>query len=260
MRISLLSLALLLLWPQDEYTLLKKVQQQADFFTTDQLENSFLVKQYQLFKYQPDGTLQCTFSNLTYGNISFVDALNPHKILVFYKDFSRIVFLDNTLTENWRAIDLQEMGLEQASAVCSSYDNGLWIFDQVNFELFRYDQDLQMTQDVKNVQQLTREVIQANFMMESGDWLFINDPEKGIFVFDLFGTFFKKIPITGLNNFQVFGETIYYFKDGQLKSYDIKKLEDKTVSLPVKDCRMVRMEKDRLMVLKDKEFWIYRVK
>lgn len=242
------------------YVLIKKVKVEAEFFTTDKLGNSFVVKGHEMFKYQPNASLQYRFSNLSYGDITFVDASNPLKILVFYKDFSRIVFLDNTLSENQSPITLQDIGLEQSSIVCSSYDNGLWIYDPVNFGLYRFDQELQIQQEIKNVHQLTRETIQPNFMVEAGDWLYLNDPEKGIFVFDLFGTFFKQVPIKGLTAFQVFGEEIYYYQHDQLNSYHVRKMSENKYSLPASGCKAVRSEKDRLMLLKDKELFIYEVK
>lgn len=256
--IALLLSALLVL-PND-YVLLKKVEKQADFFTTDNLGDSYLIKGHEVFKYLPDGNLQYTFSNLSYGNISFVDATNPLKILVFYRDFSRIVFLDNTLSESKLPITLQDMELEQASAVCTSFDNGLWVYDQVNFQLVRFDQDLRITQDVKNVNQLARETIQPDFMVEVGNWLYLNDPEKGVFVFDLFGTFFKKVPLVGLHNFQVFDEDIFYFDEGKLRSYHLRKMEEHEYILPEQDCIAARMEKERLMLLKSKALLIYKVK
>lgn len=255
-----LVLPLLLALFLSDYVLIKEVKVDADFFTTDDLGNSFVVKGHEMFKYQPDGSLQYRFSNLSYGSITFVDASNPLKILVFYKDFSRIVFLDNTLSENQSPISLRDMGLEQSSIVSSSYDNGLWVYDPVNFGLYRFDQELQMQQELKNVHLLTRETMQPNFMVEAGDWLYLNDPEKGVFVFDLFGTFFKQIPIKELKTFQVFGEEIYYYKNDKLNSYHIKKLEEKSYSLPEAGCKAVRSEKDRLMLLKDKSLSVYKVK
>ncbi len=243
-----------------DYVLIKKVKIEADFFTTDKLGNSYVVKAHEMFKYQPNANLEYQFSNLSYGNITFVDASNPLKILVFYKDFSRIVFLDNTLSENQSPITLQDMGLEQSSIVCSSYDNGLWLYDPVNFGLYRFDQELQMQLEIKNVNQLTREIIQPNFMVEAGEWIYLNDPEKGIFVFDLFGTFFKQVPIKGLFAFQVFGEEIYYYQHNQLNSYHIRKMAENSYSLPEHGCKAVRSEKDRLMLLKDKGLSIYQVK
>lgn len=260
MKYTLAAILLMFSFLFNDYVLVKKVNREADFFTTDDLGNSFLVKGHEMFRYLPNGELQYQFSNLSYGSISFVDATNPLKILVFYKDFSRIVFLDNTLSENQSPITLQSIGLEQSSIVCSSFDNGIWIYDPINFGLYRYNQEFQRVQDIKNVQQLTREVIQPNFMVEAGDWLYINDPEKGVFIFDLFGTFFKQVPIKELTAFQVFGEEIYYFKGEKLNSYHVRKLEENSYTLPEMGCKAVRSEKDRLMLLKDKGLSIYQVK
>ena len=63
MRILTIAFLFLLPFPQDSYKLLKKVEKQADFLTTDNLGNSYLSKRHELSKYLPNGDFQYTFSN-----------------------------------------------------------------------------------------------------------------------------------------------------------------------------------------------------
>jgi hypothetical protein len=59
--------------------------------------------------------------NKNLGDISFVDASNMLRILVFYKDFLQVVFLDNTLSANGETVSFDKIGFQQAQLVCSSH-------------------------------------------------------------------------------------------------------------------------------------------
>ena len=201
------------------------------YFTTDNLENVYTARKHELKKYKPDATLWQRFSDISLGDISFVDATNPLKLLLFYKDFSRIQFLDNMLAERSPVIQLQSLGYDQTVATCTSFDNGFWLFDQLNFELVRFNQELVITQDVKNLNQIVGYEFVPNFLTESNNWLYLNVPEKGILVLDIYGTYFKTIPIVGLNEFEVAADLIYYLEGGKPMAYNMKTLQTETLEL-----------------------------
>ena len=89
-----------------QYPLAVEVEAKADYFTSDNLGNAYLIKGHEIFKYLPNGKLFNRYSNLMLGNITSVDATNPLKLLLFYRDFSKIQFLDNQLAENRGVISL----------------------------------------------------------------------------------------------------------------------------------------------------------
>jgi hypothetical protein len=226
---------------------------------TDNLGNSFLLNKDQLTKYRENGTLFRTYSNKGLGTITSIDALNPLKIVVFYQDFSKVVFLDNTVTENGFPIQLQDREWEQTSLVCASYDNGIWLFDQVQFSLIRLNQQLQVTTQIKNLNQILNLALQPVFMMEHENYLYMSIPEIGIFQFDIFGTYIKTIPIKGLNKFQVFNNILYYSNTlGVLNAYSIKTLQESTIQLPISNYSDLRMEKSRLYLLHNDSLSVYK--
>ena len=71
----------------DQFSLVKTISIKTDFITTDNLGNCYAVRGNILEKYDYKGTLLKTYSNKQYGKISFVDATNPLKLLVFYNGF-----------------------------------------------------------------------------------------------------------------------------------------------------------------------------
>jgi len=214
-------------------------------FTTDNLGNVYTIRNHELKKFRPDGSLWLLFSNISLGNISFVDATNPLKILLFYKDFSRIQFLDNMLSERSPVIQLQQLGYDQTVATCTSYDNGFWIFDQLNFELVRFNQDLIQTQNVKNLNQILGYEFTPTFLTEHNNYLFMNIPNKGILVFDIYGTYIKTIPLPDLIDFQVYNDLIYYLKEGKPSVYNMKTLQTSVLDFP-ESLLSYRIEKESI--------------
>ncbi len=243
-----------------QYPLALEVPLKADYFTSDNLGNSYVIKGHEIFKYLPNGKLFNRYSNLMLGNITSVDATNPLKLLLFYRDFSKIQFLDNQLSENRGVISLQDLGLEQSTLACISFDNGFWVYDQISFSLIRFNQAFDKVQEARNINQNIGYVPQPSFLYESGDWVYLNNSETGILVFDIFGTYFKTIPLKGLKDFQIAGENLLYFKGGKLLSYNLKTLAEGEVQLPPDEIQMLRVEKEKLMILTKENLKIYEVK
>ena len=53
----------------------------------------------------------------------------------------------------------------------------------------------------------------------------MSDPNIGILIFDNFGQFIKLIPEKGVENFQLFGEYLFFTQDGKYFQYHIKRYE-----------------------------------
>jgi hypothetical protein len=98
--------------------------------------------------------------------------------------------------------------------------------------------------------------VMPNFMVDN--WLYVNDPEKGIFIFDIYGTYARTIPVKGLDFFQVISSKIYYVKNGQLLVYDTKSFSEEVIELPVKEFTDLRVNSSRLYVLNDKMLEVYK--
>ncbi|MBI4930686.1 MAG: hypothetical protein HY841_07990 [Bacteroidetes bacterium] len=244
----------------EKFKLLKSIPASFSSITTDNLGNSYLFNGTLVEKYDGDGNLLKNFSNKNLGNITSVDASNSLKVLLFYKSFQQILLLDNMFAPSGNSISLDALGYNQTSLVCSSHDNGFWIFSKQNSELIRFDQNLQKTQQTGNISQLTGMETNPDFVTEQYNKVFMNDSLKGILVFDIYGTYNKIIPIKGLHHFQISNDDIIYFKEGKLKSYNMKTLEDAEISLPEINIIDARTEKEKLYLLKQKSLDIYHVK
>ncbi|MGL4598546.1 MAG: hypothetical protein ACRCYO_13595 [Bacteroidia bacterium] len=200
--------------------------------TTDPLGNVYLAQNDELNKYDASGNLVRNYSDKTFGTISSIDATNPLRILVFNRDFARIAFLDNTLTANGDPVRLEMLGFANASLAASSHDNGLWIYDPLNYELIRFDRNLAIERRTGNLAQLIGIDLHPDFMMQQENYLLLNDPNRGVFLFDIFGTYIKMLPITAMHSMQIKQEKLIYFKAPQLRSLHLQTLEESVYEFP----------------------------
>ncbi len=178
---------------QSKFSLIKTIDTPSDFFTSDNQSNVYVVKGNELTKYDKTGKVLYKYSNKNYGNISFVDASNMLRILVFYKDFLQVVLLDNTLSITGDPVNLEKVGFQQTQLVCSSNNNGLWIYDQQNFELIRFDQNLAKVQQTGNLTSTLNIELQPVALLEYDNKVYLNNPSTGILIFDIYGTYYKTI-------------------------------------------------------------------
>lgn len=228
-----------------------------DYMTTDQLGRLYLARGHELFLYYPDGEMKYRFSDLSRGEITHLDTRNPMKLLLFYPGYSQIVFLDNTLSRSHPSVDLNTLNLELAQLACTSFDNGFWVYDPVSFRLLRFDQGLKITNEVSNINQLVGLDINPIQMVEAENWVYMNDPKFGVFVFDSFGTYSRLIPITGAKRVQVRSNGIFFEYDDHLLKYDDLSFEQTEIQLPIKDCVSLRIEKNQLFLMMKEEVLIY---
>ena len=241
---------------QEKYKLLAKIAAEADFFTTDNQCNVYAVRDNELVKFDKTGKQLYKYSNKNLGKITQVDASNMLRVLVYYKDFSQVVFLDNTLTQNGDPVNMMALDLSQVPVVCSSYDNGMWVYDQSRFALVRYDKTLTDIRETGNLNQLLNDSLQPVQMMEYNNRLYVNNPASGIMIFDIYGVYYKTIPVKGASSFQPIGEWVYYAAGKKIKAYEIRTTEEKEFEVPA-DFSSFRLETDILVLQGEKVLSLY---
>jgi len=222
----------------------------APLFTTDRLRNVYTVSNTnEVVKYNPEGLPQFRYNNNTLGLLGYVDATDPFNLLLFYPDYRTVVLLDRTLSENGR-FDLFDLDVIDVPAVGISSDNNLWIYDDVKFNVKKINRNGAVLQESNNISLVLGKTLQPNFILERSNQLYINDPETGILVFDLFGNYNKTIDIKGLQQFQVIENQLIYQKERQLVVYNLRSLQERALHLPLpsEGEYQVRIEKDRLYV------------
>ncbi len=242
---------LIIVFVGDALAQVKPVSFKGNSITTDQFGYYYEVGDTEIKKYSIEGELDCSYSNNVLGVIANVDVSNPQKILVYFKDFTKILILDNTLSPTSEIIDLTDLELDETTLVCRSYNDGIWYYDPVHFELIRKSRELITTNTSGNLANLLNKNIQANYLVEYNNKLYLNDITHGILVFDNYGTYLKTLPIVGATAFQVKDKNLIYTnKFGVIESYDFFTLETaKFKPLTYKSSIFVRVENNMIYIV-----------
>lgn len=244
---------------QGGFRLISSFATKANALALDNFGNFYTVANNRIEKYSKEGKLLFPYEEFRFGKVGMVDATNPMKLLVYYPDYMTIVTLDRFLSP-LNTYDLFSMGYQNVSAVASSADGRIWFYDNVDFKLKKIDEFGKMFRESQALNVILGQTPNPNFIQERDNRIYMNDPELGILVFDLFGSYAKTIPIKGLKKFQVLQDQIVYFENNQLNAYQPLTFELKTLPLPdTTDLVHVVIEKDMIGLLKkDKvEFFAY---
>ncbi len=242
---------------QGRFNLAATINIAADFFTTDNQGNIYIVKADELSKYNKSGRLLYKYSNNNFGKIDFVDASNMMQLLVYYRNFISVLFLDNTLSLISDPISLDKIGFQQTQLTCASHNNGLWLYNQQNSELVRLSQTLETTQQTGNLSLLLNVDMKPDYLLEYDNKIYLNNPSTGILIFDVYGTYYKTVPVKNVQHFQPIGEWLYYIIDNKAKAYNIKTTEEIKFEMPPVAFQNFRLEMDVLFVQTDKSISIY---
>lgn len=229
-------------------------------FTIDNLGNIFLLdSNNQLKKLAPNGDSVAIFNDVRkYGKVFSINADNPLKILVYYRDFGTIVVLDRLLNIR-TTIDLRKQNIFQAKAICQSYDNAIWVYDEGEAKLKRVGDDGNVI-DQSGDFRLQLDEAPAPSSIEDHDRLvYLYDSTKGLLVFDYFGTLKNKLLFTGWEDFQLAGKFMIGRKGVLLERYQLSTLviEEKTLPAILKNTDKMRIALDHLYCLRNGSLYIY---
>jgi len=213
----------------------------------------------QLKKLNERGDSVGVFNQVTkYGKLSYVDAQNPWKTILFYENFSTIVLLDkylNVLTN----INLRKQNIFGVKTVAASYDNNIWLFDEQENKLKKIDDAGKMLMETVDFRLIFDSVPSPVQIIDRDGFVYLYDPKKGVYVFDYYGSFKNKIPFLNWKGITVIEKNLYGFDDRNLYSYSLGSLNLKKYLLPsaFKNYTSLKVGANKIYFLKDNNLQIY---
>ncbi len=185
-----------------------------EFIGVDDFENYYYIKNNTLHKKTSQQIY--TYTNTQLGKITSVDITNPLKILLFYKNFNTVLFLDNRLNELTASINFtSESFSQQIAFVNISSNNNLWLYslDDNVLQLWNHQtKKVQFTSqplssysdDFKIIQQLSS---------YKNCWLI---GKKVIIKFNEYGVFLEAVAIDNHTHLKPFQKGYMYLKNNKL--------------------------------------------
>ena len=242
------------------YDLVKTIDQKAKAFTTDKLGQLYLVtEKNEVIKYDPNGVEMFRFNNNRLGNLQHIDATDPFNVLLYYSDYLTVITLDRTLNQTLD-FDLINLNLLEVKAIGMSNDNNVWLYDEVTFKLRKVDRKGQVLIESDQLNMRLFYTPNPNFILERENTVYVNNPETGILVFDIYGKYIKTLDFKGLDDFQVFNKQLIFREGEKLQSFYLQPLVLQTLELPsgTEKEDKIRIQKNRLFVKKADQVMIYK--
>ncbi len=242
------------------FRFLKKIEYPISSFTVDNLGELYIINtDNQLKKYNEKGDSVGVFNQVTkYGKLSYVEAQNPWKAILFYENYSTILLLDkylNVLT----SINLRQQNIFNVKAVTTSYDNNIWLYDEQENKLKKIDDAGNQIFETVDFRLLFDSVPSPKKIIDNDGFVYLYDPEKGIYIFDYYGSFKSKLPFKNWKDIAVIDKSIYGFDKNYLYRYTSPLPDLKKNSLPeaLQNNTSLKISNHRIYILKNQQLEIY---
>lgn len=199
----------------------------------DNLDDLYIISSTgQVKKFGPKGDSIGVFNGIrNYGKLTAIDVTNPLKPLLFYKDFSTVVILDRFLA-NRSSLGLRKYNVLQPSAIGLSYDNNIWVFDTYDNKLKKIDEAGNLLLQTDDFRSLFNQSFAPQKIINDNGFVYLADSAVGVFVFDNYGTFKRKIPLKSWNAIDVTNGRIVRLSNGAIVVYNPVNFSEKNFSFP----------------------------
>jgi hypothetical protein len=229
-------------------------------FCVDNIGELYIITpENQLKKYDAKGDSVGVFNEVTkYGKLSYVNAENPWKTILFYQNFSTIVLLDKYLNVV-TSINLRKQNIFRIRAVTTSYDNNIWLFDEQDNKLKKIDDNGNVLTETVDFRLLFDSVPDPKKIIDRDGLVYLYDPEKGIYIFDYYGSFKSKLTFLNWTNIEVIDKIIYGFDKENLYKYTPPLPDFTTYKLlpELQNSSLIKLINHKMYVLKNEQLVIY---
>jgi hypothetical protein len=223
-------------------------------FTVDNLDNVYVLNsRNQVKKFNSNGDSVAVYNDVRkYGQASLIDVSNPLKVLLYYKDFATVVMLDRFLNVV-NVVDLRKQGVLQAKVIGQSYDNKIWVYDELEARLKKIDEDGKLLQETPDFRLLLGQAVAPVKIFDENRYVYLYDPLRSVYVFDYYGAMKNGILIQGWQNFKVSGKYIFGSMADTLFRYEISSflVDDWKMPLAIRDSKSFNFTSTRVYALKN---------
>lgn len=195
------------------------------------------------------------YKNVSLGKIHQVDLQNPLQLVLFYKQFTTAVLLDNQLNETTK-INFSELNIAlNPEAVSLASQNRLWLYDMLSQKLGLFD-------ILKNTFQPITQSFDQNLKFYQSDYNYFYwaDTKQNLYVSNLFGkvNFLGVIP--DFDQIQVISSTqILVKKDNELYSYNLENSQKTPVVINEKSFVSFSYKEQILSIFTSQEIYQYKI-
>ena len=232
---------------------------EAKLIATDKLQNLYVVTpSNELVKYLPTGQENFRYNDNSLGELKVLDVTNPFNLLLYYPEYLTVTTLDRTLSKTGDYL-LYDLDVTDVQAVGLSNDNNVWLYDDTTFKLKKIKNDGTVIVESNDLSMLLNKNPSPNFILERNNWVYVNEPQFGILVFDIFGQYVRSIPIKGLTAFSIVEDQLLYLCEQHLCGFHLKSLLYSKFALPAiaRSADHISFQRNKLFVARQDQVEVY---
>lgn len=199
-----------------------------------------------------------SYSEKIAGDVSFVDATDPMNILVFFRDFGYIRYVDSRLAPRSPLIRLTDVCGFGAELVCHAPGFGFWMLSEGFDKLMLVDAQYQVRFST-NLSSLGIQITQPSMLVHTPGYLVLSDVTLGAFVFDVYGSYLFRIPAGNLRLLTVVGNNLVWSDTESLKIYNFKLHSESVFLLPEKGLKVLAGNRQEYIFGDHKTIYRYRL-
>lgn len=231
-------------------------------FEVDNLGNLYLISQQQQIKKLSNRYDSiATFNEVrSFGSLYSIDVSNPLRIILWYKDQGTLLLLDRFMNRR-STLDLRQAGIVQCNAIGQSYDNNIWLYDDLSARLVKMDEAGSILLESPDLRILYEQPPHPHKLEDFNKQLYAYDSLSGLLLFDYFGAVQKRLPYKGWQQIQGHGRGILAVGRGQVSLLSSNGLDSKEWQLPAAwtQAQKIRFFQQKVYVLMGQRLYSYRL-
>ena len=97
-------------------------------------------------------------------------------------------------------------------------------------------------------------------MREHKNKVYLTDPDHGVYVFDIYGNYIKRIPIKGIRKLRISNDRLFYMKASEMVAFHLVDGSEQKVMLPKTLSNSYSVNRNRIVESTGEEIFIFTPK
>ncbi len=229
----------------------------AETFSMDKLGNFYFIDNNILTKTDAKMQTLYTYDNNSYGNLDFVDTSDPLRIMLFYKNFNTLIYLDKNLAELRDPISLDDLNFYSVDVVSVSQNGGFWLYDNQNSRIVELNKNLDVIQQGMNIYSIIGNE-NISCLKVSTNYIVLFATNGELIVLDKFANFYKKLHIKKDALIDLDNNNLYVLDKDLLTSFNLDTGLSKDTKLNVSEAKAISVSGNTIFVLTDKSLITFK--
>jgi hypothetical protein len=217
----------------------------------------FVTKEGQIQKFDKDGKLVVVYKHK--GPPTLFDPRDGARLFAYYRGLQQYDYLNPTfdMVSSYR---VDSAFVIEPWLIAPSTEKKLWVLDNADHSLKKINTiDAQVEVEVVIDASLIENATAFTSIREYQNFVFLLNPQKGIYIFNSLGKFIKLVPLKGIQQFNFLGEEMYYLSGSTVKFLDLFSGESREMKIDGKPHHIILTD-ERMILVGVKSFEIFEFK